>query len=110
MNKSYKSIEDILKNTEPIFSHFKEDYWAHINGRKPTEGLFEHSRLVADYLEKIIVAHGIEPIIEGAIDKLCDSAKFKSPERSKFYIKELFINSIFPAVARRRETASHHKE
>lgn len=91
----FRSSKDIVKSTEFLFSKLTVEYWAHINGRKPSESLFEHSRLVANYLDKLIEAHGLEPVVNATIEKLCRSLKLESLETTANLVKEIFINSIF---------------
>lgn len=95
MSESYKSFEDIIKGSGPLFQNLEHDYWAHIKGRRPVETLYEHSSLVADYLIKIIEAHGIETIIDKIICSLSEANFAASKARCREYLKEAFANSIF---------------
>ncbi len=92
---SFKSSNKIIKNSEFLFQNLEGDYWAHIDGRKLTESLFEHSSLVADYLEKLIEAHGIEHLLDEIINRLCREIKSNNPDKAGNCIKEIFVNSIF---------------
>ncbi|HKJ32462.1 MAG TPA: CRISPR-associated helicase Cas3' [Balneolales bacterium] len=91
----FSSSDSIIKDSEFLFNNLNKDYWAHIEGKEPTESLLEHSLLVANYFEKIITDHGIEVIIDQIIQKLITQLNFDDNEKAGNYIKEIFTNSIF---------------
>lgn len=95
MDTSFRSFKDIIRENESIFTNLDRFYWAHTHERKSPEGLFEHSRLVADYFEKLLNAHGLEPVINHVIDQYCKSINFSSTQRAKEIVKEIFANSIY---------------
>lgn len=90
---SYNSFSEIVQNSFKLFDIIGNEYLAHISEYKKNETLKDHSKLVADYLLKIVDCQGVEILIEQIIDKISKSLKLHNPI-TKQYCKLIFFNSI----------------
>jgi CRISPR-associated endonuclease/helicase Cas3 len=77
-----------LKEAEKYLAHTPKN-----NLNKKSETLSEHLELVEDYFLELIIAHGLESIINGLISKYLDYTNLESQRLGNF-IKTLFVQSI----------------
>lgn len=95
MEVSFKSFNEIINEYICLISKPKGEFWAHISGfHSQTESLVEHSRLVADYFEKLVESHNLEKNIENQIISLIKELNLTKPENVGAVVKEIFVLSI----------------
>jgi CRISPR-associated endonuclease/helicase Cas3 len=90
---SYKSINEIIKNSLRLLDIVGDKYLAHTSEKKEDETLKKHSWLVGKYLVKIINSQRIEILMEQIINNLAESLKIKNPT-TKHYCKSIFFDAI----------------
>ncbi|HPE86486.1 MAG TPA: CRISPR-associated helicase Cas3' [Bacteroidales bacterium] len=90
---SYKSINEIIENSLRLFDIVGDKYLAHTSEKKKDETLKKHSKLVGEYLVKIINSQGIEILVEQIINKLAESLKIRNSS-TNHYCKTIFFDAI----------------
>jgi CRISPR-associated endonuclease/helicase Cas3 len=90
---SYNSFSEISNKSLKLFDSIGEKYLAHISDFKKNETLKDHSKLVLEYLRKLVENQNIETVVDKAINGLCKSFCIENSEVEN-YFKAIFFNSI----------------
>ncbi|HVI45187.1 MAG TPA: CRISPR-associated helicase Cas3' [Chitinophaga sp.] len=89
-----KTIDDIFGEAPDItviLKHVKK-YWAHIHIDKDPELLSEHIALVNSYFRKLVLAHGVEPILNRLINDIV--AGYEHTDVMTDLLKQMFVHVI----------------
>lgn len=93
--KSSNYFRDCSKNLLTLFEELQKTYFAHLSHDKTEkESLFEHSKLVSDYCLLLIDAHGVEIVIDSAINKIVHIIPVKNQDEWGNLFKDLFLGAI----------------
>lgn len=91
---SFSSIVANEPNIEEILQQ-PEHYHAHTHSTAPFEKLHEHVHLVMHYAEQLVVAHGLDSVVDSMINELISSySKVDSVEVVGNIIKRHFVNAL----------------
>jgi len=89
-----KTIKEILNDAPNVEIVLKRhsNYWAHTNSEKKSELLKDHIILVNNYFNSLVIAHGLEPIIDKMISACVED--WPDKEAAAYILKILFVDSI----------------
>ncbi|MDQ6477255.1 CRISPR-associated helicase Cas3' [Dyadobacter sp. LHD-138] len=98
MSNSLNSVKSILSTTPNLKEWLKDadKYLAHTSPGRISETLEEHVTLVDRYFGDIILAHGLDPVIDQFIHKLVEECSFQSGDHYEIatFIKNAFVKII----------------